>query len=71
MREKVSAFVVSFNRAAVIGTCLRALRFADEVIVLQSGVIVERGLTETVFRAPATQYTCDLLANTPSLESSA
>ncbi len=33
-REKVSAFVISFNRAAVIGTCLRALRFADEVIVV-------------------------------------
>ena len=33
-REKVSAFVVSFNGAAVIGTCLRALRFADEVIVV-------------------------------------
>jgi len=33
-REKVSAFVVSFNRAAIIGTCLRALRFADEVIVV-------------------------------------
>ncbi|HET6235360.1 MAG TPA: glycosyltransferase family 2 protein [Acetobacteraceae bacterium] len=34
MREKVSAFVVPFNRAAVIGTCLRALGFADEVIVV-------------------------------------
>jgi hypothetical protein len=30
----LSAFVVSFNRAGVIGTCLRALRFADEVIVV-------------------------------------
>jgi O-antigen biosynthesis protein len=34
LRAKVSAFVVSFNRPAVIGTCLRALRFADEVIVV-------------------------------------
>jgi len=34
LRQKVSAFVVSFNRAASIGTCLRALRFADEVIVV-------------------------------------
>jgi Glycosyl transferase family 2 len=33
-REKVSAFVISFNRAPIIGTCLRALRFADEVIVV-------------------------------------
>src|ERR1700677_3077727 len=32
--EKVSAFVISYNRAAIIGTCLRALRFADEVIVV-------------------------------------
>ena len=34
VREKISAFVVSCNRAAIIGTCLRALRFADEVIVV-------------------------------------
>ncbi|HEY1935530.1 MAG TPA: glycosyltransferase family 2 protein [Acetobacteraceae bacterium] len=33
-RQKVSAFVVSFNRAALIGTCLRALSFADEIIVV-------------------------------------
>ena len=32
--EKVSAFIISFNRSAIIGTCLRALRFADEVIVV-------------------------------------
>lgn len=30
----LSAVVVSYNRAAVIGTCLRALGFADEVIVV-------------------------------------
>lgn len=34
MRQRISAFVVSFNRASLIGTCLRALRFADEVIVV-------------------------------------
>jgi hypothetical protein len=33
-RQKVSAFVVCFNRAALIGTCLRALSFADEIIVV-------------------------------------
>jgi glycosyltransferase involved in cell wall biosynthesis len=33
-REKISAFVVSYNRAAILGTCLRALSFADEVIVV-------------------------------------
>lgn len=31
---KISAFVVSYNRADVLGTCLRALRFADELIVV-------------------------------------
>ena len=34
MAEKLSALVISYNRAAVIGTCLRALSFADEVIVV-------------------------------------
>jgi hypothetical protein len=32
--EKLSAVVISYNRAAVIGTCLRAVSFADEVIVV-------------------------------------
>ena len=31
---KISAFVVAYNRAAILGTCLRALRFADEIIVV-------------------------------------
>src|SRR6185312_11868513 len=33
-RKMLSAFVISYNRAAIIGTCLRTLRFADEVIVV-------------------------------------
>jgi glycosyltransferase involved in cell wall biosynthesis len=31
---KISAFVVSYNRGNVLGTCLRALAFADELIVV-------------------------------------
>jgi hypothetical protein len=31
---KISAFVIAFNRAAILGTCLRALSFADELIVV-------------------------------------
>ncbi len=31
---KISAFVVAYNRAAILGTCLRALAFADEIIVV-------------------------------------
>lgn len=34
MSGKLSAVVISYNRAAVIGTCLRALAFTDEVIVV-------------------------------------
>lgn len=33
-RMQISAFVVSYNRAGLIGTCLRALSFADEIIVV-------------------------------------
>lgn len=32
--ERLSACVISYNRAAILGTCLRALRFADEVLVV-------------------------------------
>ena len=31
---KISAFVISYNRAAILATCLRALCFADELIVV-------------------------------------
>ena len=31
---KISAFVICFNRAGILGTCLRALAFADELIVV-------------------------------------
>ncbi|MEI7710503.1 MAG: glycosyltransferase family 2 protein [Rhodospirillales bacterium] len=31
---RLSAFVVAYNRAAILGACLRALSFADEIIVV-------------------------------------
>lgn len=34
MREKLSAFVVSYNRVSLLETCLRAVSFADELIVI-------------------------------------
>ncbi len=33
-RQMLSAIVISYNRADIIGTCLRALAFADELIVI-------------------------------------
>jgi glycosyltransferase involved in cell wall biosynthesis len=36
-RPPVSAFVIAYNREHVIGTCLRALAFADEIIVVDKG----------------------------------
>ena len=34
MREKLSAFVISYNRADLLDACLRAASFADELIVV-------------------------------------
>lgn len=34
MREKLSAFVISYNRAPLLEACLRAVSFADELIVV-------------------------------------
>ncbi|MGD0431226.1 MAG: glycosyltransferase [Acetobacteraceae bacterium] len=34
MREKLSAFVIAYNRASLLETCLRAVSFADELIVI-------------------------------------
>ncbi len=35
--QKISAFVISYNRAEVIEACLRSIRFADELIVIDKG----------------------------------
>ena len=34
MREKLSAFVITHNRASMLESCLRAVSFADELIVI-------------------------------------
>ena len=32
--ERISGFVVAYNRAELLATCLRSLRFVDELIVI-------------------------------------
>lgn len=44
---------------------------AQQVMVLDGGVIVERGMTETVLGAPAHPYTQQLLADIPAMTASA
>ena len=33
-RMPISGFIIAYNRAALLGTCLRSLRFVDELIVI-------------------------------------
>jgi hypothetical protein len=48
-RPKISAFVISYNRAAILGTCLRGLAFADELIVVdKSSTDGSRAIAESV-----------------------
>jgi Glycosyl transferase family 2 len=56
-RPKLSAFVIAYNRAPLIGTCLRALSFADEIIVVDKSsaddtVQVATPLADTVVTVP-------------------
>ena len=44
---------------------------ADEVVVLQSGTVVERGSVADVLTAPKAEYTSNLLAQVPRLEGDA
>jgi len=59
---KTTILFVTHNLAVV-----RAI--ADEVVVLWQGKIVEEGRTEELFDRPASDYTRELLAHTPSLYS--
>lgn len=46
---KLSAFVIAYNRAPILGTCLRALRFADELIVVdKSSTDGSRAIAEAI-----------------------
>lgn len=46
-RPKISAFVIAYNRAPILGTCLRALAFADELIVIdKSSTDASRAIAE-------------------------
>ena len=51
---KISAFVVAYNRAGILGTCLRALAFADEIVVVDKSstddtcAVAERYATRVV-----------------------
>lgn len=54
---KLSAFVVSYNREAIVGTCLRGLRFADELIVVDKSSTdatprIAAGLADRVITVP-------------------
>ena len=56
-RQKLSAFVVSFNREAIIATCLNALQFADEVILIDKSstdntVLLGAPLADRVITVP-------------------
>jgi glycosyltransferase involved in cell wall biosynthesis len=58
-RPPLSAFVVAYNREPVIGTCLRALAFADEIIVIDKGSTdatpaIAASLADRVIRVPWT-----------------
>jgi glycosyltransferase involved in cell wall biosynthesis len=58
-RPPISAFVVAYNRAHVIATCLRALAFADEIIVVDKGSTdatpaIAAALADRVIRVPWT-----------------
>jgi len=48
-RLPLSAFVISYNREPIIGTCLRALAFADEIVVIdKSSTDATRSIAATL-----------------------
>jgi len=56
---KISAFVISYNRASLLATCLRGLAFADELIVVDKSSTdgaraIAEALADTVLTVPWT-----------------
>jgi glycosyltransferase involved in cell wall biosynthesis len=56
-RAPLSAFVIAYNRERIIGTCLRALSFADEIIVIDKSssdrtAAIARSLADHVITVP-------------------
>ena len=56
-RAKLSAVVISYNRSAIIATCLRALAFADEIILVDKSstddtVLRAAGLVDRIITVP-------------------
>ncbi|MBS0560122.1 MAG: glycosyltransferase [Proteobacteria bacterium] len=56
-RAKLSALVISYNREAIVGTCLRALAFADEIVVVDKSSTdrtpeIAAGLADRVVQVP-------------------
>lgn len=56
-RARLSAFVISYNREAIIGTVLRAISFADEIVVIDKSssdrtAEIAAGLADRVIVVP-------------------
>jgi len=56
-RAPISALVIAYNREAIIGTCLRGLSFADEIVVVDKNSSdgtpsIATGLADRVVRVP-------------------
>ena len=66
-RHKLSAIVVSYNREEMIGTVLRGLQFADEVILLDKSstdrtVEIGGAFADRVVRVPSRLFNALSLA---------
>jgi glycosyltransferase involved in cell wall biosynthesis len=56
-RAPISGFVIAYNRASLLGTCLRSLRFVDELIVIDKSstdetLAVARRFADKVITVP-------------------
>jgi hypothetical protein len=55
--ERISGFVIAYNRARLLATCLRSLRFVDELIVIDKSSTddtprITRRYADRVIRVP-------------------
>ena len=67
-RPRLGVSIIACNEAQLLPRCLESVAFADEVVVMQQGKVIEAGPKEEMFTPPHHPYTDLLLSSVPEMD---